>query len=185
MGIEMKDRKSLDMQPYKNDDRSSASEEQLSDMDENQEFFINDEYDKGSQQKTAGVYTEGGLVYVPDRKDGNSGKYNIMYNIMYMYNILWWQHVLFHIIDSEKPDILGILGRNALSGFKRRERLDVKKPGPLPEPMEHGEKPSDSYKTMSLVAMETAVPVQKKEVTKYHAPHSVDTSYAYVTVKDR
>ncbi|XP_026471087.1 receptor-type tyrosine-protein phosphatase-like N [Ctenocephalides felis] len=158
MGIEMKDRKSLDMQPYMNDDRSSASEEQLSDMDENQEFFINDEYDKGSQQKTAGVYTEGGLVYVPDRKDGNS--------------------------DSEKSDILGILGRNALSGFKRRERLDVKKPGPLPEPMEHGEKPSDSYKTMSLVAMETAVPVQKKEVTKYHAPHSVDTSYAYVTVKD-
>lgn len=87
-----------------------------------------------------------------------------------------------YFAEVSKSDLLSVLAGNSRLGFKRRERLDVKKPGP---PLPNDEALGKPYKSISLIAVDTTIPVQKKENAKYHVPHSVDTSYAYVTVKDR
>lgn len=141
---------------------------------------------KHKYKKPDGVYTEGGLVYIPehDRQE--------------------------HLLNDEKKENARILLANML-GFTRHERLDVKKPGPLigPPPAENlanenrtktqtaSSKPS--AKTLTAVTTKEVLPEhikgssqgskKKKVVLKDHsdedhAPHSVDTEYAHVFVKN-
>ncbi|XP_055921433.1 receptor-type tyrosine-protein phosphatase N2 [Eupeodes corollae] len=126
-------------------------------------------------KKAEGVYTEGGLVFMPDRN----------------------RFDMSHLGKEKARELLA----NML-GFTRHERLDVKKPGPIvgPPPSVHSatEKPSGKEsKTTDKAENKEVLPehikgegtTKKKKVVKDHsdedhAPHSVDTEYAHVFVKN-
>uniref|UniRef100_A0A182RVJ8 Receptor-type tyrosine-protein phosphatase N2 n=1 Tax=Anopheles funestus TaxID=62324 RepID=A0A182RVJ8_ANOFN len=113
--------------------------------------------------EAGGLYTEGGFVYVP-KSGGRPGK------------------------DEARTLLDNILG------FTRRERLDVKKPGPPAAPPPSGQSPSEPPKEMAPTAEKPAEdgedkrPKSKKELFAHtdddHAPHSVDTEYAHVILKN-
>lgn len=105
-----------------------------------------------------GVYTEGGLVYVPNAK--NDATTSLLQSIM---------------------------------GFQRRERLDVKKPGPQPpQPPPSSQSPNEAPKLENLnleqlpAHMTSDGPKAKKQVHSDldHANYSVDTEYAHVILKN-
>ncbi|XP_034474867.1 uncharacterized protein LOC117782054 [Drosophila innubila] len=119
------------------------------------------------------VYTEGGLLLMP-------------------------QDELLDAPQADEPtDLKHSLLANML-GFARHERLDVKKPGPqLGPPSELGtEKPrrtEDGNKEVlpaHIKGGDVNEPFKKKKVVKEqhsdddHAPHTVDTEYAHVFVKN-
>ncbi|XP_029158182.1 uncharacterized protein LOC114930532 isoform X2 [Nylanderia fulva] len=68
------------------------------------------EIERADDPKIGGMYTEGGIVSLKHKADASGTTYDEMYN------------------DN---DLDALLWRRELAGFKRRERLDVKKPGPL------------------------------------------------------
>uniref|UniRef100_A0A182QVP0 Receptor-type tyrosine-protein phosphatase N2 n=1 Tax=Anopheles farauti TaxID=69004 RepID=A0A182QVP0_9DIPT len=112
--------------------------------------------------EAGGLYTEGGFVYVP-KPGSRPGK------------------------DEARTLLDNILG------FTRRERLDVKKPGPPAAPPPSGQSPSEPPKETAPQEKphgETGDkrPKSKKELFAHtdddHAPHSVDTEYAHVILKN-
>ncbi|XP_053677570.1 receptor-type tyrosine-protein phosphatase-like N [Anopheles nili] len=111
--------------------------------------------------EAGGLYTEGGFVYVP-KASGRPRK------------------------DEARTLLDNILG------FTRRERLDVKKPGPPAAPPPSGQSPSDPPKETApkheTHSDEDKRPIAKKELFPHadddHAPHSVDTEYAHVILKN-
>lgn len=159
--------------PYKRVDNSRS---------EDDEIMLNTNIYPASvkqPKKTEGVYTEGGLVFMPDR-----------------------DHNHFDMSNLGKEKARELL-ENML-GFTRHERLDVKKPGPIvgPPPSAHPttDKPAsakDSKKPDNKAENKEVLPehiksegaAKKKKVVKEHsdedhAPHSVDTEYAHVFVKN-
>lgn len=113
--------------------------------------------------EAGGMYTEGGFVYVP-KSGGSPGK------------------------DEARTLLDNILG------FTRRERLDVKKPGPPAAPPPSSQSPSEPPKE-TAPSQDKAHgeegekrPKSKKELFAHtdddHAPHSVDTEYAHVILKN-
>ncbi|XP_049537285.1 receptor-type tyrosine-protein phosphatase N2 [Anopheles darlingi] len=118
----------------------------------------------------AGLYTEGGFVYVP--KAGAAG------------------------VRPGKDDARTLLDN--ILGFTRRERLDVKKPGPPAAPPPSGQSPSEPPKEIAPADKATGAAgagahdgpgsKSKKELFAHtdedHAPHSVDTEYAHVILKN-
>uniref|UniRef100_A0AAG5DBM1 Receptor-type tyrosine-protein phosphatase N2 n=1 Tax=Anopheles atroparvus TaxID=41427 RepID=A0AAG5DBM1_ANOAO len=114
-------------------------------------------------EAAGGLYTEGGFVYVPKAGAGpRPGK------------------------DEARALLDNILG------FTRRERLDVKKPGPPAAPPPSGQSPSEPPKEIAPADKGTTGedkrPKSKKELFAHedddHAPHSVDTEYAHVILKN-
>lgn len=128
-----------------------------------------------------GVYTEGGLVYVPNSNEQRQAEQ--------------------YVKQMEAADLL-----NSMLGFTRHERLDVKKPGPLvkpddaeqpvPQPQNQqnaGEKSKEgdaktkeatgTVESKGLQGLFT--PKMKKIIHPLndHGPHSVDTEYAYVIMR--
>jgi receptor-type tyrosine-protein phosphatase N len=103
-----------------------------------------------------GVYTEGGLVYVPGSK--NDATTNLLQSIM---------------------------------GFQRHERLDVKKPGPLPPVVPSESSDSSKVDNRNLEQLPPHMKVDETQKSKKqvhsdldHANHSVDTEYAHVILKN-
>ncbi|XP_058056576.1 receptor-type tyrosine-protein phosphatase-like N [Anopheles bellator] len=129
-------------------------------------------YAPAAGPEDGGLYTEGGFVYVPKSgtASGRPGK------------------------DDARTLLDNILG------FTRRERLDVKKPGPPAAPPPSGQSPSEPPKeiapehktnTSAGAADDGADGLgskSKKELFAHtdddHAPHSVDTEYAHVILKN-
>ncbi|XP_030240533.1 receptor-type tyrosine-protein phosphatase-like N isoform X2 [Drosophila navojoa] len=125
------------------------------------------------------VYTEGGLLLVPqDEQQQDSAQ------------------------ADEPADIKQALLANML-GFARHERLDVKKPGPqLGPPSSEQSNQLETEKPLHAKDVNKEVlpahikggdvnePFKKKKVVKEqhsdedHAPHTVDTEYAHVFVKN-
>lgn len=109
----------------------------------------------------AGLYTEGGFVYVP--KSGAT---------------------------KGKNDARSLLDN--ILGFTRHERLDVKKPGPPAAPPPSSQTPDQPPKEALPEEHDTDIdskrPKAKKELHLHkdenHAPHSVDTEYAHVLLKN-
>lgn len=110
----------------------------------------------------AGLYTEGGFVYVP--KPGTS---------------------------KGKTEARALLDN--ILGFTRHERLDVKKPGPpaAPPPSSQtpNEPPKEALPNDTADDVDAKAPKSKKELHLHnteddHAPHSVDTEYAHVNLKN-
>ncbi|XP_055838463.1 receptor-type tyrosine-protein phosphatase-like N isoform X2 [Episyrphus balteatus] len=143
---------------------------------DDEEIMLNTNiYPVKQPKKAEGVYTEGGLVFMPDRN----------------------RFDMSHLGKEKARELLA----NML-GFTRHERLDVKKPGPIvgPPPSAHAttEKPGkDSKKTDKAENNKEVLPdhikgdgaTKKKKVIRDHsdedhAPHSVDTEYAHVFVKN-
>lgn len=115
-------------------------------------------YRDDGQPAETGVYTEGGLVYVPPDKAETT---SLLQNLM---------------------------------GFTRHERLDVKKPGPLP-PQPPSDQPIppkvSNPKNLEVLPehLRSDVPAKKKKVAAEKAedeevPYSVDTEYAHVILKN-
>lgn len=115
-------------------------------------------YRDGGHPAETGVYTEGGLVYVPpDKAEATSLLQNLM-------------------------------------GFTRHERLDVKKPGPLPPqpPSDQSIPPKTSNpKNLEVLPehLRNDVPAKQKKVAtdiveEEEVPYSVDTEYAHVILKN-
>lgn len=110
----------------------------------------------------AGLYTEGGFVYVP--KPGTA---------------------------KGKNEARALLDN--ILGFTRHERLDVKKPGPpaappsleTPDDLPKESLPSKNHVDTDL---DSKRPKSKKELHAHtdddHGPHSVDTEYAHVILKN-
>ncbi|XP_058450855.1 receptor-type tyrosine-protein phosphatase-like N isoform X2 [Malaya genurostris] len=114
----------------------------------------------------AGLYTEGGFVYVP--KTGTT---------------------------KGKNEARALLDN--ILGFTRHERLDVKKPGPPAGPPPSSPSvsevpqetlPSSSSSSKQEPDDDSKRPKSKKELHVHtddnHAPHSVDTEYAHVILKN-
>ncbi|XP_055638338.1 receptor-type tyrosine-protein phosphatase-like N isoform X2 [Toxorhynchites rutilus septentrionalis] len=109
----------------------------------------------------SGLYTEGGFVYVP--KSGST---------------------------KGKNDARTLLDN--ILGFTRHERLDVKKPGPpaAPPPSSQtlNELPKEKLPEKHEEEQDSKKPKSKKELHVHtddnHAPHSVDTEYAHVILKN-
>ncbi|XP_038111113.1 receptor-type tyrosine-protein phosphatase N2 isoform X1 [Culex quinquefasciatus] len=106
----------------------------------------------------AGLYTEGGFVYVP--KPGTA---------------------------KNKNDARTLLDN--ILGFTRHERLDVKKPGPPAGPPPSNETPGEALpKGKEDADGDSKRPKSKKELHVHtddnHAPHSVDTEYAHVILRN-
>ncbi|XP_055685067.1 receptor-type tyrosine-protein phosphatase N2 isoform X2 [Lutzomyia longipalpis] len=125
---------------------------------------------KNHPAKESGVYTEGGVVYLPDRGNQES--------------------------DGEDKEQTRNMLANML-GFTRHERLDVKKPGPPAAPPPSSQSPHEAPK-LSVVPqgnkevlpahfMMDESPKIKKVLhdgtDEDHAPHSVDMEYAHVIFK--
>ncbi|KFB46437.1 AGAP008127-PA-like protein [Anopheles sinensis] len=114
-------------------------------------------------EAAGGLYTEGGFVYVP--KAGASSR-------------------------PGKDEARALLDN--ILGFTRRERLDVKKPGPPAAPPPSSQSPSEPPKEIAPADKdavgEEKRPKSKKELFAHtdddHAPHSVDTEYAHVILKN-
>ncbi|XP_065080145.1 receptor-type tyrosine-protein phosphatase-like N isoform X2 [Ochlerotatus camptorhynchus] len=130
----------------------------LNDLNEIPDTFREDAQYAPSE---AGLYTEGGFVYVP-KAGTNKGK-------------------------TEARALL-----DNILGFTRHERLDVKKPGPpaAPPPSSQtpNELPKEALPSDSADDVNAKKPKSKKELHLHmdddHAPHSVDTEYAYVILKN-
>ncbi|XP_055539499.1 receptor-type tyrosine-protein phosphatase-like N isoform X2 [Wyeomyia smithii] len=108
----------------------------------------------------SGLYTEGGFVYVP--KTGTA---------------------------KGKNEARALLDN--ILGFTRHERLDVKKPGPPaapPNALPQEAIPSGSKAGPEDDDSDSKRPKAKKELHVHtddnHAPHSVDTEYAHVILKN-
>ncbi|XP_067623406.1 receptor-type tyrosine-protein phosphatase N2 isoform X2 [Eurosta solidaginis] len=116
-------------------------------------------------QKPRPVFTEGGLVYVPeDEEEVRKAKAREIFDSMF--------------------------------GFTRHERLDVKKPGPMIGPPPNAVESTDNQN--KTIGAKEVLPAhikgskkssKKKKVLKEHsdedhAPHTVDTEYAHVFVKN-
>lgn len=116
-----------------------------------------------------GIYTEGGVVY-PES-----------------------QNLAFDSKEEARNVLADILG------FTRHERLDVKKPGPLTGPPPSSQSPEEPPKTLSkngsinanmtVDSGETGpkskkVPNVDHSTNNDHAPHSVDTAYAHVRLRN-
>ncbi|XP_021701722.1 receptor-type tyrosine-protein phosphatase-like N isoform X2 [Aedes aegypti] len=109
----------------------------------------------------AGLYTEGGFVFVP--KPGTS---------------------------KGKTEARALLDN--ILGFTRHERLDVKKPGPPAAPPPSSQTPNELPKEALPIEngddTDAKKPKSKKELHLHtdddHAPHSVDTEYAHVNLKN-
>ncbi|XP_030565478.1 receptor-type tyrosine-protein phosphatase N2 isoform X2 [Drosophila novamexicana] len=128
------------------------------------------------------VFTEGGMLLVPQEEE---------------------QQQLADSAQADEPsDIKQTLLANML-GFARHERLDVKKPGPQlgpPAELSHQletEKPRSHTEDVNKEVMPAHVkggdvnePYKKKKLVNEqhsdedHAPHTVDTEYAHVFVKN-
>ncbi|KAH8411990.1 hypothetical protein KR222_005149, partial [Zaprionus bogoriensis] len=125
------------------------------------------------------VYTEGGLLVVPQDELQEAGP-----------------------LDASPDGVKQTLLANML-GFARHERLDVKKPGPQLGPpselttnqldSEKQRRPDDGNKEVlpaHIKGGDVNEPFKKKKVIKEqhsdedHAPHTVDTEYAHVFVKN-
>ncbi|CAO1417843.1 unnamed protein product [Diamesa hyperborea] len=114
-------------------------------------------YRDSNQQGSDGVYTEGGLVYVP---------------------------------DPSRNQATSIL--QSLMGFTRHERLDVKKPGPPPQPPPSSQSPheaptmSSNFEILPAHFDSEELPKMKKQIHSDvdHANFSVDTEYAHVILKN-
>ncbi|XP_054744529.1 receptor-type tyrosine-protein phosphatase-like N, partial [Anastrepha obliqua] len=120
-------------------------------------------------QKPRPVFTEGGLVYVPEDEE--------------------------EVRKAKAREILA-----SMFGFTRHERLDVKKPGPLIGPPPNAVEPAGKQNDTESVKAgnKEVLPAhikgskegsKKKKVLKDHsdedhAPHTVDTEYAHVFVKN-
>lgn len=125
------------------------------------------------ESSSGGVYTEGGLVYVPERNNEQAA----------------------YDRKEERRNMLA-----DMLGFTRHERLDVKKPGPLigPPPQEHQLNKSTEVHTTKIPERKPetkeVLPAhikgsQTKKATRDHsgedhAPHTVDTEYAHVYLKN-
>ncbi|XP_037958052.1 receptor-type tyrosine-protein phosphatase N2 isoform X2 [Teleopsis dalmanni] len=139
---------------------------------------------KHKTPKLGRVFTEGGLLYMPQRQQ------------------------FLEDTDSEEEDneIKKEKARELLAnmlGFTRRERLDVKKPGPLSGPPSSEDNRDDKGKlnktTTNKLESKEVLPVHIKESEQVnkkkkvmlkdhsdedHAPHTVDTEYAHVVVNN-
>ncbi|XP_054083612.1 uncharacterized protein LOC105215047 isoform X2 [Zeugodacus cucurbitae] len=120
-------------------------------------------------QKPRPVFTEGGLVYVSEDEE--------------------------EVRKAKARELL-----ESMFGFTRHERLDVKKPGPLigPPPNAVDAKDTQNKTEVASVGNKEVLPAhikgskessKKKKVLKDHsdedhAPHTVDTEYAHVFVKN-
>lgn len=76
-------------------------------------------------------------------------------------------------------------------GFTRHERLDVKKPGPAAAPPPNSINPimHASNKEILPENLRNGFAIAKKEVLEHpgdenHAPHSVDTEFSHVIIKN-
>ncbi|XP_055711832.1 receptor-type tyrosine-protein phosphatase N2 isoform X2 [Phlebotomus papatasi] len=120
--------------------------------------------------KESGVYTEGGVVYLPDR--GNQEQ-----------------------SDGEDKEQTRNMLANML-GFTRHERLDVKKPGPPAAPPPSSQSPHEPPKLPVAQGNKEVLPAHfmMEETPKIkkvlhdgndddHGPHSVDMEYAHVILK--
>lgn len=163
----------------------------------------NDEFDRSNNDPSAiqyksikanqapaesGVYTEGGLVLVPDARDAKECKY---FDRRFAIAAL--------IFEFEFPDERETEARNLLAnmlGFTRHERLDVKKPGPPASPpatdLKTNEVPIALVKPNRTLETHAGPNVRSERLQKIkkvshfdddHAPHSVDTDYAHVYLK--
>ncbi|XP_059615317.1 receptor-type tyrosine-protein phosphatase N2 isoform X2 [Phlebotomus argentipes] len=116
------------------------------------------------------VYTEGGVVYLPEK--GNQEQY-----------------------DGEDKQQTRDLLANML-GFTRHERLDVKKPGPPAAPPPSSQSPHEAPKLPVAQGNKEVLPAhfmvdESPKIKKVlhdgndddHAPHSVDMEYAHVIFK--
>lgn len=123
------------------------------------------EYGVQNDRPESGIYTEGGVVY-PESGQSTS-------------------------FDSKEE------ARNVLAdilGFTRHERLDVKKPGPVVVPPssapEELGKMGDTGNTVNNNTQDDTGPKMKKVPNNDHsgnddhAPHSVDTAYAHVRLRN-
>uniref|UniRef100_A0A1L8DK27 Protein tyrosine phosphatase n=2 Tax=Nyssomyia neivai TaxID=330878 RepID=A0A1L8DK27_9DIPT len=129
-----------------------------------------DEVDrKNYPTKESGVYTEGGVVYLPNR--GN------------------------HESDGDDKEQTRSMLANML-GFTRHERLDVKKPGPPAAPPPSSQSPHEAPKLPAPQGNKEVLPAhfmmdESPKIKKVlhdgtdedHAPHSVDMEYAHVIFK--
>ncbi|XP_037919651.1 receptor-type tyrosine-protein phosphatase N2 [Hermetia illucens] len=129
---------------------------------------------KAFRGEGGGVYTEGGLVYVPERNEEQ---------------------------ELERKQEARNLLANML-GFTRHERLDVKKPGPLVGPPPSAHNSNDMHEigdnsTTPATDNKEVLPKHikgddetkvKKDLSDHadeeHAPHIVDTDYAHVILKN-
>lgn len=111
----------------------------------------------------SGIYTEGGVVYVPDSQiQGNTR------------------------VDEEESfnNDLDELLKRYNNGFKRPERLDVKKPGPLFDLQ------LNDGKNQLAVDYDTVMPSMMKKEPRgahpnpLHDVYDVDTNFVYVIFKD-
>ncbi|GAB0098887.1 uncharacterized protein DMENIID0001_146930 [Sergentomyia squamirostris] len=121
--------------------------------------------------RESGVYTEGGVVYLPDRGKQEQS-------------------------DGEDKEQTRNLLANML-GFTRHERLDVKKPGPPAAPPPSSQSPHEAPKLPTTMQGNKEVlpahfmmddsPKIKKVLhdgtDDDHGPHSVDMEYAHVIFK--
>ncbi|CAL7947394.1 unnamed protein product [Xylocopa violacea] len=106
--------------PRKFDDIADKDEMFLENMKRNSNDNYNDDYDDMNDGESSqkdfpsignGIYTEGGPVQTADDKPNVNDNENVYDNLF-------------------DDDVNELLWRHELPGFKRRERLDVKKPGP-------------------------------------------------------
>lgn len=162
-----------------------------------------DEFDRGNNDPSAvqyksnkankippeaGVYTEGGLVLVPDAHNVKECKLSATMHESF----IQFRNYLF--VDDREAEARHLLAN--MLGFTRHERLDVKKPGPPAAPpitdIKTNEVPNSVVKpnktTETIVEPDTrSERLQKiKKVFHFdddHAPHSVDTEYAHVYLK--
>lgn len=165
----------------------------------------NDEFDRSNndassvQYKSAktnkvpsetGVYTEGGLVLVPDASNAKQCKF---FATLYPCNT-WFNFVAISFADNRESEARNLLAN--IMGFTRHERLDVKKPGPPATPpiadLKTNEVPNLAQKpnkTLETIAQPDTRIERLQKIKKVfhfdedHAPHSVDTEYAHVYVK--
>lgn len=132
------------------------------------------------RRPASGVYTEGGLVYLPDSAAGAQR--------------LKQQYVK----QMEAASLL-----NSMLGFTRHERLDVKKPGPLVQPVDAQQQPplsSSTEKAADAVGEGDAEAEERPSGTGFkdlftpkmkkilhqlndHGPHSVDEEFTYVIMR--
>lgn len=138
-----------------------------------------------------GVYTEGGLVLVPNGRSTKECKF--------FSTICLTLGRLIQFRGNSFADDREMEARNLLAnilGFTRHERLDVKKPGPPAVPPVTDIKTNEvsnlgvkQKKTIATIAEPDARSERLQKIKKVfhfdddHAPHSVDTEYAHVYLK--
>ncbi|KAF2882337.1 hypothetical protein ILUMI_23836 [Ignelater luminosus] len=125
--------------------------------------------EKGDAESQSGVYTEGGVVYVPDSQIMGEGRTDTE--------------------DSLNDDLDDLLERYS-KGFKRPERLDVKKPGPPFDSQISAETGKAAARTMVNDKEDILLPSMMKKEPRgahpnpSHEPYDVDTDFVYVKFKE-